>query len=122
MIWNPDFESLEHGALCRLQGERLGKLVDVLYRRVPFYRKKMDAAGVKPSDIQGVGDHVPSGRHSAGDVLKLECGARHPLTLPSISAAIDRTVTSTSTASGTRRVRASALGIVPSYPRDVIAA
>ena len=56
MIWNPDFESLERGALCRLQGERLGKLVDTLYRRVPFYRKKMDAAGVKPADIQGIGD------------------------------------------------------------------
>jgi phenylacetate-CoA ligase len=56
MIWNPDFESLERGALCRLQGERLGRLVDVLYRRVPFYRRKMDEAGVKPQDIQGTAD------------------------------------------------------------------
>jgi len=56
MIWNPDFESLDRSALARLQGERLGRLVDTLYRRVPFYRKKMDAAGVKPHDIQGIAD------------------------------------------------------------------
>ncbi|MGA2976214.1 MAG: phenylacetate--CoA ligase [Spirochaetia bacterium] len=56
MIWNTDYESLDRSALARLQGERLGRLVDVLYRRVPFYRKKMEAAGVKPHDIQGIGD------------------------------------------------------------------
>jgi phenylacetate-CoA ligase len=56
MIWNPDFESLERDALCRLQGERLGRLVDVLYRRVPFYRRKMEEAGIKPQDIQGTAD------------------------------------------------------------------
>jgi phenylacetate-CoA ligase len=58
MIWNADFESLGSAALSRLQGERLGRLVDILYRRVPFYRKKMDTAGVKPQDIQGIGDLV----------------------------------------------------------------
>ncbi len=56
MIWNTDFESLDRSAMARHQGESLGRLVDVLYRRVPFYRKKMDAAGVKPQDIQGIGD------------------------------------------------------------------
>jgi phenylacetate-CoA ligase len=56
MIWNPDFESLDHAALRRLQGERLGRLVDILYRKVPFYRAKMDSRGVKPFDIQGIGD------------------------------------------------------------------
>ena len=56
MIWNSDYEVLDRSELSRLQGERLGRLVDVLYRRVPFYRKKMEAAGVGPSDIQGVQD------------------------------------------------------------------
>jgi phenylacetate-CoA ligase len=56
MIWNPDYESMDRPSLTRLQGERLGRLVDHLYRRVPFYRKKMDAAGVKPRDIQDVAD------------------------------------------------------------------
>jgi phenylacetate-CoA ligase len=56
MIWNTDFESLPPAALARHHGEKLGRLVDVLYRRVPFYRRKMDQAGVKPQDIQGIGD------------------------------------------------------------------
>jgi phenylacetate-CoA ligase len=56
MIWNTDFESMDPAAMSRHQGEKLGRLIDVLYRRVPFYRKKMDAAGVKPQDIQGIGN------------------------------------------------------------------
>jgi phenylacetate-CoA ligase len=56
MIWNPDFESMDPAALRRLQGERLGRLVDILYRKVPFYRRKMDERGVKPFDIQGISD------------------------------------------------------------------
>jgi phenylacetate-CoA ligase len=56
MIWNTDFESLGAAAMARHQGDRLGRLIDVLYRRVPFYRRKMDAANVKPQDIQGIDD------------------------------------------------------------------
>ena len=56
MIWNTDYETLPRAELARLQARRLGSLVDALYRRVPFYRKKMDAQGVKPHDIQGIGD------------------------------------------------------------------
>jgi phenylacetate-CoA ligase len=56
MIWNPDFETLCRPELAKLHAERLGRLVDVLYRRVPFYRNKMDAQGVKPQDVQGVSD------------------------------------------------------------------
>jgi len=56
MIWNPDFETLPRPELAKLQGERLGRLVDVLYRRVPFYKGKMDQQGVKPQAIQGICD------------------------------------------------------------------
>jgi phenylacetate-CoA ligase len=56
MIWNTDFETLSAAAMARLQGERLGRLVDVLYRKVPFYRAKMDGRGVLPQEIQGIGD------------------------------------------------------------------
>jgi phenylacetate-CoA ligase len=56
MIWNTDFESLAGAAMTRLQGDRLGRLVDVLYRRVPFYQKKMAERGVRPQDIQGIDD------------------------------------------------------------------
>jgi phenylacetate-CoA ligase len=56
MIWNADYETMDKASLARMQGERLARLVDHLYRRVPFYRKKMEAAGVKPHDIQGIAD------------------------------------------------------------------
>jgi phenylacetate-CoA ligase len=56
MIWNTDFETIDRTAMARVQGERLGRLVDVLYRGVTFYRKKFDAMGVKPHDIQGIAD------------------------------------------------------------------
>jgi phenylacetate-CoA ligase len=56
MIWNTDFETIDRSAMDRLQGDRLGRLADILYRRVPFYRKKMDAAGVKPQDVQAIAD------------------------------------------------------------------
>jgi phenylacetate-CoA ligase len=58
MIWNPDFETLSRKDTEKLQAGRLGRLVDILYRRVPFYRKKMDDLGVKPLDIQGMRDIV----------------------------------------------------------------
>ena len=42
--------------MTALQSERLVKLVAYMYEKVPFYRKKMDAAGVLPSDIKGIAD------------------------------------------------------------------
>jgi phenylacetate-CoA ligase len=56
MIWNTDFETIGRPAMQRLQEDRLGRLVDILYRRVPFYRKKMDGAGVKPQAVQAMAD------------------------------------------------------------------
>lgn len=56
MIWDTDHETLPRAELSTLQGERLCRLVDVLYRRVPFYRRKMDDLGVKPLDIRAIDD------------------------------------------------------------------
>jgi len=56
MIWNPDFETLSGREMTKLHGERIGRLVDVLYRRIPFYRRKMEQRGVKPQDIQNIFD------------------------------------------------------------------
>jgi phenylacetate-CoA ligase len=56
MIWNADFETLPRSEMEKLQAARLGKLVDSLYRRVPFYRKKMDQKGIKPVDVQRIAD------------------------------------------------------------------
>jgi len=56
MIWNPLAECQSLKDRQRLQSDRLGTLVDRVYRRVPFYRQKMDALGIKPSDIQSIAD------------------------------------------------------------------
>jgi len=56
MIWNTHYESMERDRLARMQSERLCELVDRLYRRVPFYRRRMDEQGVKPGDVSGISD------------------------------------------------------------------
>ncbi|MBN1834510.1 MAG: phenylacetate--CoA ligase [Spirochaetales bacterium] len=58
MIWNTHYESMQREVLTKLQGERLCELVDRLYRRVPFYRRRMDEQGVRPADITGIEDIV----------------------------------------------------------------
>lgn len=42
--------------LQALQSERLVEQVKHVYKNVAFYRNKMDEAGVKPEDIQGIDD------------------------------------------------------------------
>lgn len=42
--------------LRALQSYRLSKTVRHVYKNVPFYRKKFDEMGLKPEDIQSVGD------------------------------------------------------------------
>ncbi len=55
MIWSKE-ECLERKELEKLQLERLQETVQRVYERVPYYRAKMDEAGVKPQDIQGLAD------------------------------------------------------------------
>jgi phenylacetate-CoA ligase len=56
MIWNEEFETLPREALEALQLKRLKSLVDRVYTAVPYYREKMDKAGVKPADIKSLSD------------------------------------------------------------------
>ena len=42
--------------MTALQSERLINLVNFVYNNVEFYRRKMDAAGISPSDIHGIED------------------------------------------------------------------
>lgn len=56
MIWNEEFETLPREALEALQLKRLKKLVARVYDAVPPYRKKMEAAGVVPQDVQTLAD------------------------------------------------------------------
>lgn len=58
MIFNPKMECMERQEMRALQSERLQKIVKTCYEKVPFYRKKMDARGVKPEDIKSIDDIV----------------------------------------------------------------
>ncbi len=55
MPWNPE-ESLPREELSKLQSERLKRVCERVYSRVPFYKKKFDEKGVKPTDIRGIED------------------------------------------------------------------
>ena len=55
-MFNPKAEAMPVKDLRKLQGERLQDLVKRAYENVPFYKAKLDAKGVKPGDIRGIGD------------------------------------------------------------------
>ncbi len=56
MIYNKKMETMKREKLQRLQLKRLQKIVKYAYEKVPFYKKKYDEAGVKPSDIKTLKD------------------------------------------------------------------
>lgn len=56
MIWDKDFETLPREALETLQLKRLVATAERVYASVPFYRKKFNEVGMKPSDIQSLRD------------------------------------------------------------------
>ncbi|MDR1278502.1 MAG: phenylacetate--CoA ligase [Treponema sp.] len=56
MIFNPEYECMENEGRKKLQLASLKNLVETLYTRVPFYRKKMDVLGIKPRDIHSLRD------------------------------------------------------------------
>ena len=55
MPWNPE-ETLSRQDLAKLQSERLQKVCERVYARVPFYTKKFDEKGIKPGDIKNIQD------------------------------------------------------------------
>jgi len=56
MIWDPKHECMDREELRSLQLDRLKETVHLVYRRVPYYRKAMDEAGVRPEDIRSPAD------------------------------------------------------------------
>jgi len=56
MIWNQEFETLPREALESLQLKRLQATVERVYATVPFYKKKFDEIGLKPSHIKSLKD------------------------------------------------------------------
>ena len=56
MYWNQTKECMDRDELKKLQSERLVKMVSYVYHNVPYYREKMQKAGVEPGDIRGLED------------------------------------------------------------------
>ena len=57
-IYNDAMECMDFDERKKLQGERLRATVELEYNNVPAYRKRMDEAGLKPEDINGIEDIV----------------------------------------------------------------
>lgn len=55
-FWDEGVETLPLDKLKKLQLERLQEMATRAYEKTPFYRKKFDEAGVKPSDITTLED------------------------------------------------------------------
>lgn len=58
MYFNEERECMSREDLKKLQSEQLVKIVKHTYDNVPFYRERMDKAGVKPEDIKSIDDIV----------------------------------------------------------------
>ncbi len=55
-IYDKKIETMSRQRMRALQLRRLKEIVAYAYNRVPFYKKKYDEAGVKPSDIKTLED------------------------------------------------------------------
>ncbi len=86
-FWNEYTETLPREQLDALHQQRLKAMVDYAYQFSAFYRKKFDACGLKPSDIQSLEDFkrkVPVTDKSEFIELQLEAPPYGPtLALPS---------------------------------------
>lgn len=61
IIWNREMECADRDTIRQLQLERLKTTVERCYEKVPVYRKKFDAIGLKPKHIKTLKDirHIP---------------------------------------------------------------
>lgn len=56
--FQPEIECADREALRQLQSDRLKDMVKRCYENVPFYRQKLDEAGIRPEDISSIDDIV----------------------------------------------------------------
>ena len=55
-IWNRHFECMDRSELRKVQSERLLETVERIYFNVPYYRHKMQEAGLGPESIHTIDD------------------------------------------------------------------
>ena len=60
-MFSPEIETAKREDIRALQLERLKKIVAYAYERVPMYRQRFDAIGLKPEHIRTLEDirHIP---------------------------------------------------------------
>ena len=56
MLYQPEIELMPRAQMRELQSRRLREQVAYLYKNVPFYKKKLDDAGVDPTTIKSIED------------------------------------------------------------------
>ena len=56
MIWNEKIECATRDEMRSIQSKRLNDTVQRIYHAIPYYRKKMQEAGLTPHDIKSVDD------------------------------------------------------------------
>jgi len=56
MFFQKDMETMERGALEAVQLNRLQETIARCYEKVPFYKRKLDEAGLKPDSFQRLQD------------------------------------------------------------------
>ena len=56
LIWNRPMETMDREKLAKLQGERLHKTIQRVYKNVPMYRQRMQEKGLDPNDIRTIDD------------------------------------------------------------------
>ena len=61
MIWSPEYECMSRERLEELQIKRLQTTLRRVRDHVPFYRDRLNEAGIKPEDIRSLDDlrHIP---------------------------------------------------------------
>jgi phenylacetate-CoA ligase len=57
-IWNRPFECMDRIGIRHIQSERLRETVERVYFNVPYYRDKMQKAGLGPENIKSIDDIV----------------------------------------------------------------
>ena len=55
-FWNREKETMPREELEKLQLARLRETVKRVYEKVPIYRERMDAAGIRPEDVRSLSD------------------------------------------------------------------
>jgi len=56
MAWNDAYECMPVGKIQKFQLEKLRETVDWVSKKVPFYKKRLKEAGIKPEDITHLDD------------------------------------------------------------------